>query len=321
MSEQAPRELYDCRDAFAGTLEALAELDDRVVVVVNDSVGSSKLAAFKTRFPTRLIDVGIAEGDMVGVAAGLANGGRIPFVSAASCFLTARALEQIKVDVAYSMANVKLCGMSPGVAYGELGPTHHSIEDIAWLRAIAELPIIVPADPLETEGAIREAAAHQGPVFIRVSRTPVPAVYRPDYCFAIGPAVKLREGRDVTIVANGILLSRALDTADLLAAADQISARVLAIPTVKPLDVEAIIEAARETGGIVTLEEHTVYGGLGGAVAETVVSECPVPMRIIGIPGVFAPTGSASWLLDHFGLTVDNVRKAALELVRLKSGA
>jgi transketolase len=133
--------------------------------------------------------------------------------------------------------------------------------------------------------------------------------------------VKLREGRDVTIVANGILLSRALDTADLLAAADQISARVLAIPTVKPLDVEAIIEAARETGGIVTLEEHTVYGGLGGAVAETVVSECPVPMRIIGIPGVFAPTGSASWLLDHFGLTVDNVRKAALELVRLKSGA
>jgi transketolase len=251
----------------------------------------------------------------------MANGGRIPFVSAASCFLTARALEQIKVDVAYSMANVKLCGMSPGVAYGELGPTHHSIEDIAWLRAIAELPIIVPADPLETEGAIREAAAHQGPVFIRVSRTPVPAVYRPDYCFAIGPAVKLREGRDVTIVANGILLSRALDTADLLAAADQISARVLAIPTVKPLDVEAIIEAARETGGIVTLEEHTVYGGLGGAVAETVVSECPVPMRIIGIPGVFAPTGSASWLLDHFGLTVDNVRKAALELVRLKSGA
>ena len=165
---------YDCRDAYVATLSELAHDDHRIVGVVNDSIGSSKLDAFKKAFPDRLINVGIAEQDMVGVAAGLANGGRIPFVSAASCFLTGRALEQIKADVAYSDHNVKLCGMSPGMAYGELGPTHHSIEDIAWLRAIDNMTIVVPADPIETAAALRWAADTHGPVFIRVSRMAVP---------------------------------------------------------------------------------------------------------------------------------------------------
>lgn len=179
----ADRPRFDCRDAYVATLSELAHADHRIVGVVNDSVGSSKLTSFRKSFPDRLINVGIAEQDMVGVAAGLANGGRIPFVSAASCFLTARALEQIKADVAYSNHNVKLCGMSPGVAYGELGATHHSIEDIAWLRAIDNLTVIVPADPIETSAALRWAAEVEGPVFVRVSRMSVPQVNADDYTF------------------------------------------------------------------------------------------------------------------------------------------
>jgi transketolase len=308
--------LHDCRDAFAATLEALAEADDRVVAVCNDSVGSSKLGGFQKRFPQRLVNVGIAEQAMVGIAAGLANGGKRPFVSAASCFLTARGLEQIKVDLAYSNANVSLCAMSPGVAYGQLGATHHSIEDIAWLRAIDNLVLIVPADPLETGQAVRAAYEYDGPVFIRVSRLGVPSVYPSDHRFEIGRAVRLAEGGDLTLIAHGTMVSRALEAAELLAG-NGIGARVVSMPTVKPLDTEEVVAAAAETGAILTVEEHTVHGGLGGAVAEAVVAERPVPMRILGVPG-FAPTGSASWLLDHFGLNAAGIHDAALELLARK---
>ena len=168
--------LYDCRIAFADTLVALAEQDSRIVAVCNDSVGSSNLKAFKQRFPDRLVNVGIAEQNLVGVSAGLASAGKIPFTCGASCFLTGRALEQIKADLAYSRHNVKLCGISSGMAYGELGPTHHSIEDLAWTRAIANMTVLVPADPVETAAAVRAAAAFDGPVFLRLSRMPVPVV-------------------------------------------------------------------------------------------------------------------------------------------------
>jgi len=305
---------YDCRDAYVETLAELAEADHRIVGVVNDSVGSSKLNSFRKAFPDRLINVGIAEQDMVGVASGLANGGRIPFVSAASCFLTGRALEQIKADVAYSNTNVKLCGMSPGVAYGELGPTHHSIEDIAWLRAIDGLRIIVPADPVETAAALRWAAAAPGPVFIRVSRMSVPKVYADDYEFRLGKAITVREGNDVTVISNGTVLWRALAAAERLAA-EGISARVLSMPTVKPLDVDAVVAAARETAGIVTAEEAVPGGGLGGAVAETVVQHHPAWVSILGI-GEFAPTGSAGYLLDRYGLSADGIADAARKLLR-----
>jgi transketolase len=313
MSEQHAK-LFDCRDAFAGALRELAAADPRVVVVVNDSVGSSKVGGFRQEFPQRIINVGIAEQNLVGVGAGLANGGKIPFVCGASCFLTARALEQIKADVAYSQANVKLCGMSSGLAYGELGPTHHSIEDLAWLRAIANLTVIVPADPVETEQAVRAAWRFEGPVFLRISRMPVPIAHAKDYRFEIGRAARLREGNDVTLIANGVMVSRALDAAVLLAEKG-VNARVLNLSTVRPLDREAIVEAATQTGRIVTVEEHTIYGGLGGAVAEVIATTKPVPMRILGIPGVFAPTGSAQWLLEHFGLTAEGICQAALELV------
>ena len=269
-------------------------------------------------YPVRLVNVGIAEQNMIGVGAGLANGGLIPFVCGASPFLTGRGLEQIKADLAYSNQNVKLCGMSSGMAYGELGPTHHSIEDIAWLRAIANMTVIVPADPVETAQAVEVAANTQGPMFIRVSRLPVPIVHPSDYRFQIGKAVLLREGNDVTLIAIGVLVVRALEAAELLAK-QGVQARVLNMSTVRPLDREAIIAAATETGGIVTAEEHTVHGGLGSAVAEVVVENRPVPMRILGVPGVFAPTGSAEWLLEHFGLTATGICDAALKLVRARA--
>jgi len=309
-----PRALHDCRDAYAATLIELAEADPRVVVVVNDSTGSSKLGGFGAKFPDRLINVGIAEQDMVGVAAGLANGGKIPFVSAASCFLTARALEQIKVDAAYSNHHLVLCGMSPGMAYGQLGPTHHSIEDLAWLRVIPNLTVIVPADPAETAQALRWAAAHDGPVFVRVSRMGVPDVNPVAYEFAPGRAVTLREGSDVTIIANGTVVVRALDAAEGLARAG-ISARVLSMPSLKPIDTEAIVAAARETGAIVTAEEALTAGGLGGAVAETVVRHHPVPMRFVGVPDAFAPTGTTEWLFDHFGISADGIAASVRDVL------
>jgi transketolase len=311
-------ERFDCREAFQRTLIELARADERIVAVVNDSVGSSKLGGFQKAFPDRLINVGIAEQNMVGVGAGLANGGRIPFVSGAAPFLTGRALEQIKADVAYSNANVKLCGQSPGMAYGPLGPTHHSIEDLAWLRAIANLPVVVPADPAGTEQAIRWAARHEGPAFIRISRSPVRELYGPE--FELGVAAKLREGEDLTIVACGTMVERALDAADVLAARG-VHARVLNMATVRPLDRDAIVAAAEETGAIVTVEEHTVHGGLGGAVAEVVSAHRPVPMRLCGVPGVFAPTGSTEELFRRFGLTVEGVVDASLTVTRGRRAA
>lgn len=307
---------YDCRDTFVATLIDLATTDPRVVTVVNDSVGSSKLDKFGKEFPERLINVGIAEQDQMGVAAGLESGGKVPFVSGAACFVTARAMEQIKVDLAYSERHVIVCGMAPGVAYGELGPTHQSIEDIAWLRAIDKMTIVVPADPIETAAALRWAAGHTGPVFIRISRTPVPQVHEPDYEFAPGTSVQLRDGNDLTLISNGTVLWRALAAADLLAA-DGISARVLSMGSVKPLDVDAVLQAAADTGAILTVEESTTAGGLGGAVAEAVVSGHPVPMRILGFDR-FCPTGSASYLLDLFGMSPDEIATSGRELVAAK---
>lgn len=311
-SYSADAKLFDCRDAFVGALEELAESDARVVAVVNDSVGSSKLAAFRTRFPERLINVGIAEQNMVGIGAGLANGGKIPFVSGASCFLTARALEQIKVDCAYSEANVKLCGISSGVAYGELGATHHSIEDIAWLRTLINLTVIVPSDPWETREAVKAVAAFDGPAFVRISRMPVPNLPRINPSFQIGRAETLREGSDIAIIANGTLVNRALAAADALAV-EGILARVVNMATVNPLDEDALAAAAA-TGAIVTVEEHVVRGGLGGAVAEFIVSHRPVPMKILGFPG-FLPTGSAEWLMQRHNLTADGIAAAARALL------
>ena len=304
---------FDCRVAFAEELSAVAHADPKVVVVCNDSIGSSNLAAFSREFPDRTVNVGIAEQDMVGVAAGLANGGYVPFVCGAAAFLSGRALEQIKNDLAYSGYHAVLCGMSPGLAYGELGPTHHSVEDLAWLRAISDLTVVVPADPDETRSAVRWAVGAPGPVFLRISRFRVPRVASPGAGFEAGRAAQLRPGRDLTIVACGTMVHRALEAAVLLAQKG-VEARVLNLSTVKPIDAEALERAARETGRIVTVEESTASGGMGGAVAEVVCQRHPVPMRILGVPH-FAPTGDTAFLFDHFGLNAAGIARAALELV------
>lgn len=306
--------LFDCRDAFSKTLEALAARDARVCAIVNDSLSSTKLARFKASFPTRFVNVGIAEQNMLGVGAGLANGGLVPYVCGATCFLTARAMEQLKVDLAYSNSNVKLCGMSSGMAYGELGPTHHSIEDLAWTRILPNLTVIVPADPIETAAAMNYSLEHLGPMFLRISRLPVREVHATNYQFTLGKASLLQDGEDVTVVANGVMVSRALDAAQSLAGRG-ISVRVLNMSSMKPFDSDAIVDAARRTRGIITVEEALSAGGLGGAVAETLAIHHPARMKILGVPGVFAPTGSAEFLLAHFGLTAKGIEQAALDLL------
>lgn len=314
----AKPELFDCRDAYMSALEEMAEADERVCAVANDSLSSAKLKNFKAKFPDRFVNVGIAEQNMVGVGAGLANGGMVPYVCGAACFLTARAMEQVKVDLAYSKANVKLCAMSPGMAYGQLGPTHHSIEDLAWMRVIPNLTVIVPADPIETAAAMHYSLIHDGPMFLRIARVPVPRVHGDDYEFKLGKAVLLRDGTDVTLIANGLMVSRALDAAQALERYG-ISARVLNMSTVKPLDHEAIVDAARTTRGIVTAEEALAAGGLGGAVAEVLAVEHPAPMRILGVPDAFAPTGTAEFLLEHFGLTAAGIERAAMDLMKAEA--
>ena len=311
IEEQA---LFDCRVAYSSVLEELAAQDQRVCAVINDSLSSAKLKSFKTKYPDRFINVGIAEQNLVGVGCGLANSGMIPYLCAASCFLTARAMEQIKVDLAYSKTNVRLCAMSPGMAYGQLGPTHHSIEDLAWMRVLPNLTVIVPADPVETAAVMRYSLVHEGPMFLRIARLPVPRVHGDDYEFRLGKAVRLREGSDVTLIANGLMVCRALDAAKALEVRG-ISARVLNMSTLKPLDHEAILDAARTTRGIVTAEEALAAGGLGGAIAEVLAQQHPTPMRILGVHDVFAPTGKAEFLLEHFGLTAAGIERAALELL------
>jgi transketolase len=312
--ESIEPKLYDCRDAYSQALEAMAESDARVCAVVSDSVSSTKLKNFSRRFPERFVNVGIAEQNLVGVGAGLANGGMVPYVCAASCFITARAMEQVKVDLGYSKSNVKLCGMSSGMAYGELGPTHHSIEDLAWTRIIPNLTVIVPADPIETAAAMHYSLQYTGPVFLRISRMPVRAVHSKGFEFRLGKANTLRDGNDVTLMANGVMVSRALDAAESLAKIG-IDARVLNMSSMSPLDVDAVLDAARTTRGIVTAEEALAAGGLGGAVAEILATRHPTRMRILGVPGVFAPTGSAEFLLEHFGLTAQGIHDAAIDLL------
>ncbi len=309
--------LHDCRDAFVAVLERLGAENSKVVAVCNDSVGSSKLGGFKAKWPERLVNVGIAEQNMVGVGAGLANGGLLPFVCGASCFLTGRSLEQVKADIAYSNANVKLVGISSGMAYGELGPTHHSIEDFAWTRVLPNLPVIAPCDSIETAAAVEWAAAYQGPVFLRLSRVGVPDLLPAGHKFELGKANLLRDGDAVTLIANGTLTHRMMKAADILAS-QGIEARVLNMATVRPIDVEAVVKAATETGAILTAEEHSVYGGLGSAIAEVVVAEAPAPMKILGVPGIFAPTGSAEFLLDEFGMAPAAVAEAAIALIARK---
>ena len=311
-SASRPAEAFDNRVPFAEELTAQARKDERVVAVCNDSVGSSNLVAFREEFPDRLINVGIAEQDLVGVGAGLANAGMIPFVCGAAPFLTGRSLEQVKADVAYSQLPVTLCGMSPGMAYGELGPTHHSVEDFSWLRALPGLDIVVPADRDQTRQAVRNAVRNPRPAFIRVGRFKVPDLPASTPPIVRGAIQTLREGSDVTLIGLGTTVPRTLAAAERLAS-HGVSARVLNVAYLAPFDVEAISAAARETRAIVTAEEANVSGGLGAAVSGVVAgleSAARVPIEILGLRE-FAPTGNTAFLLERFGLTEESIADAA----------
>lgn len=306
---------YDNRVAFAETLAELARADDRVVAVCNDSVGSSNLVGFREEFGDRLINVGIAEQNMVGVAAGLAAAGLIPFVCAAGPFLTGRATEQVKADVAYSQHPVILCGMSPGMAYGELGPTHHSVEDLSWMRALPGLDIVVPADRRQTRQALQMVAEHPRPTYMRIGRHKVPDVTLEGDALVRGRIDVARDGDDVAIVATGTLVSRALDAARSLAE-DGVSARVLNAAWISPLDEATILDAARGTRAVVVAEEANIAGGLGAAVAQVVARE-GIGVRVVPLGLTeFAPTGSNDLLLEHFGLTSDNIARVAKQALQ-----
>lgn len=303
------------RQVICETLLELAQEDRDIMVLASDSRGSAAMAPFAKAFPGQFVEVGIAEQNIVGISAGLAHSGKKPFVTSPACFLSMRSIEQIKVDVAYSATNVKLVGISGGVSYGALGMSHHSVQDIAVARAIPGLAVILPADRHETKKMTEALVKHEGGVYVRIGRNPVEDSYESDdYEFVIGKAVTMREGSELTIIAAGETVRVALDAEAALKEAG-VSARVINMHTIKPLDEEAILKAARETGHIITVEEHSIHGGLGAAVAEVVVQHSPVPMRILGIPDEPAIAGKTSEVFKHYGISADNIKKLALEML------
>ncbi|WP_337099128.1 transketolase family protein [Paenibacillus sp. YIM B09110] len=303
------------RQVICETLLDLAKEDKDILVLTSDSRGSAAMAPFANAYPDQFVEVGIAEQNIVGISAGLAHSGKKPFVASPACFLSMRSIEQIKVDVAYSATNVKLVGISGGISYGALGMSHHSLQDLAVMRAIPGLTVVMPADRHETKKMTEALVAYEGGAYIRIGRNAVEDVYdSDDYEFTIGKAVTLRDGADVTFIASGETVRIALDTADALEK-EGVSARVINMHTIKPLDEEAIIRAARETGKIISVEEHSIHGGLGAAVAEVVVQHHPVPMRIVGIPDEPAIAGKTSEVFRHYGIHVDHLKQIAFELL------
>ena len=304
------------RQIICDALIAFGKIDRDILVLTSDSRGSASMANFAKELPEQLIEVGIAEQNLVGIAAGLAASGKKPFVASPACFLTMRSIEQIKVDVAYSKTNVKLIGISGGVSYGALGMSHHSLQDLAVMRAIPGVAIVLPADRFETKLAVEALLVHKGPAYMRIGRNAVADVYQSEeYEFQIGKAVTLTEGKDITIIATGEMVKVAVDSAVELKHMG-INCRVLNMHTIKPLDEEAIIKAAKETGKIITVEEHSIFGGLGSAVAEVVAQNHPVPVKILGILDEPAIAGKAQEVFAYYGLCAKNIKKIALELLK-----
>jgi transketolase len=303
-------------EAFAEALTELAKADRNVIAVTSDSRGSGKLGPFGQALPKQIVEVGIAEQNLVGIAAGLASAGKTVFAVSPACFLTARALEQIKNDVCYSDVPVKLIGISAGVSYGALGTTHHSLHDLAALRAINNIDIVVPADNFETAEAILVAAKSTRPIYVRFGKAPVfdlPC----DRSFAIGRSRAIRDGHDLAFVATGETVIHAILAAEHLKRARDLFCRVIGMHTIKPLDSEAILDAAKTCRAIVTVEEHMIAGGLGEAVASTLLQAGLAPkFRIVGIPDEYTVTGSQADIFRHYGISMEGLSAAAGELLR-----
>lgn len=310
--------LIATREAYGEALKTLGAANKNVVVLDADLSKSTKTNVFAKAYPERFINVGIAEQNLMGVAAGMAAAGKLPFVSSFAMFAVGRAFEQVRNSIAYPRLNVKIVASHAGLTVGEDGATHQSIEDISLMRTLPNMTVIVPADATETKKAIEFAAQYEGPVYIRVGRAPVPVLFDDDYRFAHGKAVQLSDGRDVTLIATGIMVAEAQKASELLQQAG-LTARVLNVHTIKPIDKEAVVKAAEDTGAIVTCEEHSILGGLGSAVAETLVENKPVPMERIGVQDVFGESGKPNELLAKYHLTAEDIAAAAKKAISRKA--
>ncbi|KAJ53214.1 transketolase [Clostridium tetanomorphum] len=306
------------REAYGKTLAELGTNNSKIVVLDADLSKSTKTADFKKVCPERFINMGIAEGNMMTVAAGISTCDKIPFVSTFAIFATGRAYEQIRNSICYPNLNVKICATHAGITVGEDGASHQSVEDISLMRSVPNMVVISPSDSIETEKAIKAVAEYNGPCYVRLGRSGVPVINDfGDYDFKIGKAVKYRDGKDATIIATGIMVDAALEAYNILAE-EGIKVRVLNIHTIKPIDEEAIVKAARETGVIITAEEHSIIGGLGSAVCEVVSENHPVPVVRVGIKDTFGESGKPEELLKAYGLTAEDIVKAVRKGLNLK---
>lgn len=303
-------------DEFAAALEELAKANPNILAVTSDSRGSGKLAPFGKALPKQIVEVGIAEQNLVGITAGLAACGKKPFGVSPACFLTARALEQIKNDVCYSDVPAVMVGISSGVSYGALGSTHHSLHDLAALRAIHNISIVVPADNFEARQATLAAAQSRKPVFLRFGKAAMFGLHKPETSFEIGKAITLREGKDMAFIATGETVAHCVLAAAQLAESG-LNCRVLSMHTVKSLDVPAILKVGRECRAVVTVEEHSVHGGLGEACAATLLQNgISVPFRIVGIPDEDTATGAQADIFRHYGISMEGLSQVARELLK-----
>lgn len=295
------------RESYGNALAELGKEHEDIVVLDADLAAATKTGVFKKAFPERHIDCGIAECNMIGVAAGLSTTGKVPFASSFAMFAAGRAFEQVRNSVGYPHLNVKIGATHAGISVGEDGATHQCNEDMALMRSVPGMVVINPSDDVEAKAAVRAAYEYQGPVYLRFGRLAVPVINdRPDYKFELGKGVALREGKDVTIIATGLPVANCLDAAEKLAA-DGIQAKVVNIHTIKPLDEELVVAAAKETGKVVTVEEHSVIGGLGSAVCDVLSSQAPTRVLKIGINDTFGESGPAAELLKKYGLDAESI--------------
>jgi transketolase len=308
------------RDRYGKVLARLGETRPEIVVLDADLSGSTKTAVFGKKFPERFFNMGIAEQNMIGTAAGLAKGGKVPFASTFAIFATGRAWEQIRQAVAYSAVNVKIVASHGGVTVGDDGGSHQSVEDLALMRVLPNMVVIVPADAVEMEKVIECILDYQGPVYVRGARIKFPIIYGDDYEFRIGRGTVLRVGRDLALVGCGLMVHHALEAAEILAK-EGLGCRVINMSTLKPLDEDLLLAAARECGAVLTCEEHLVTGGLGSAVAELLSERCPVPLKRVGVTDTFGISGQPEALLKHFRLMPEDIAAAARQLFARKESA
>ena len=305
------------RDAYGEALRELGTKNKNVIVLDADVSSSSKSSLFGAQYPDRFFNVGIAEANMVAMAAGMSKSGKIPFVNTFSAFIVLRGADPVRSLIAYEKLNVKLAGAYAGLSDSYDGASHHSIMDIAFMRTLPNMTVVSVADAVETKKAVQTIAEYNGPVYLRLSRAEVPTIFDDRYKFKLGKGVQLTEGNDVTIIATGYMVQKSLEAAEQLKEKG-INAKVVNIHTIKPIDRELIIRCAKETGAIITVEEHAIYGGLGSAVAEVLIKEYLVPMEIIGVQDTFTETGAYELLLNKYGLCTENIINTVQKVIKRK---